>query len=438
MTSERVQHHPQPHRRRPRPPGPRTAAVLLLGGTLAAIVWANVPGGSYEALWQTQLHVGVGSADSVFTLRDVVNNGLMTIFFFAVGLDVRREFAIGELTTWSKAVIPTVAAVAGLTVPALIFVAFNLQSGYLHAWAAVISTDTAFLLGALALAGSRVPNRLRVFLLALSVVDDIGALSVIAVAYTDDFRAVPLLIAAATLAATWFARSLPMIWRRPTYAVLWVATWVALLASGIEPTLAGVAIALVMPVAKPDVAQAQKAAQLADDFSTTPTAGAELMVERTARQSISINERLQLAVTPWTSYVILPLFAIANAGLVITPSIVESALTSPLTWGIVVGLAVGKFVGVFGSTALLKALHIGDFGARLDYRRLAGASALCGIGFTISLYVIGIAIADPTAQNEARFGVLIAGIVAMSVGLLIFRTTEPADDARESSPATSP
>ena len=407
-----------PRRRRA---GPRAAGLALILATAAAIAWANLPGDGYLEVWRTTVHVGVGDHDAAFSLRELVNNGLMTIFFFAVGLDVRRELSVGELTTWRKAVIPTVAAVVGLVVPALVFVVLNQDSGQLHAWAAVISTDTAFLLAALALVAPTAPRRLTVFLLALSVVDDIGALTVLAVFYTSDFRLVPLLVAAGTLVLTSYAGRLPLVWRRPTYAILWLATWVALLASGIEPTLAGVAIALVLPAALPDRERAKDVRDRAAVFERAPDTRAARDIARSVRQTISVNERLQAAVAPWVSFVVLPAFALANAGLTISGEVVAGAARSPVTWGIVAALVVGKLVGVFGSTVLLKVLGIGDFGPGLDYRRLAGGSALCGIGFTISLYVIDMAISDTTVQNEARLGILVAGLTATLLAVGAFR-----------------
>jgi Na+/H+ antiporter NhaA len=268
-------------------------------------------------------------------------------------------------------------------------------------------------------------GRLRIFLLALSVVDDIGALTVIAVFYTTGFQLIPLLVAALGLALTWFAARLPAMWRRPTYALLWTVIWFAVLASGVEPTLAGVAIALVIPASRPDRTRAEGIRELAENFGEEPTAEAARDLARNVRQTISVNERLQASVTPWVSFIILPVFALANAGMRITPEIVEGALTSTVTWGIIIALVVGKFVGVFGATALLKVLRIGDFGARLDYRRLAGGSALCGIGFTISLYVIDMAMTDATAQNEARLGILVAGLVATLLAAGLFRFPRP-------------
>jgi Na+/H+ antiporter NhaA len=409
----------------------RIGALMLLLATVAAIIWANVSVGSYEMFWDMHLTVGVGDLQLDFTLHALVNDALMAIFFFTVGLEVRREFAIGELTSWSRALVPVVAAVAGLVIPALLFVMIAAGSGHEYAWGVVISTDTAFLVGALALIGPRVPGRLRVFLLALAVVDDIGALSIIALVYTENFTPLPLLIAAAGLVGVYFTRYLRG-GRGPVYATLAVIVWLAFLASGVHPTLAGVAIALLVPVYRPDRRDVEHALDLARTFRQSPNTEYARAAANSLRESISINERLQSAYAPYVAYVILPLFALANAGVVITPEILAGAMTSALTWGIIVGLVVGKFVGVFGSAAILRFLRVGEFGPGLTLDRIAGGAALCGMGFTISLFIVDLAIDDPAAQNDARVGVLAASVIAFLISTLVFRISDafrPDDDA---------
>jgi Na+/H+ antiporter NhaA len=411
----------------------RIGALLLLLATVLAIVWANVSTGSYESFWETHLTVGVGDIHLDFTLHALVNDALMAIFFFTVGLEVRREFAIGELTSWSRAMVPVMAAIAGLAIPALLFVLVAMGSGYEHAWGVVISTDTAFLVGALALVGPRVPGRLRVFLLALAVVDDIGALSIIALVYTENFTPLPLAIAAVGLAGVFFTRYLPT-GRGPVYATLAIIVWLAFLASGVHPTLAGVAIALLVPVYRPDRRDVEHALELARTFRQSPNSEYARAAANSLRESISINERLQSAYAPYIAFVVLPLFALANAGVVLSPDILADAVASPLTWGIVVGLVAGKMLGVFGSAALMKAFRLGEFGPGLTLDRLAGGAALCGIGFTISLFIVDLAIADEQAQNEARVGVLAASVIAFLVATVIFRVSDalrPDGDSRQ-------
>ncbi|MFG6493339.1 Na+/H+ antiporter NhaA [Microbacterium sp. P03] len=403
----------------------RTGAVLLLVATLAAIVWANIAHASYEEFWDTRMTVGVADLRLEFTLHAVVNDALMAIFFFTVGLEVRREFAIGELTSWSRAVVPVLAAVAGLAIPALLFVLIVGDSGNAQAWGVVISTDTAFLVGALALIGPRVPGRLRVFLLALAVVDDIGALTIIALVYTENFTAMPLLVAAAGLVGIYFTRYLRG-GRGLVYASLSIIVWLAFLASGVHPTLAGVAIALLVPVYRPNRRDVEHALELARTFRQSPNTEYARAAANSLRESISINERLQSAYGPYVAYVVLPLFALANAGVQLSPDILGGALGSALTWGIVVGLVVGKFLGVFGSSALMKLFRVGEFGPGLTLDRIAGGAALCGIGFTISLFIVDIAIDDPAAQNEARVGVLAASVLAFLIATIVFRVSDAA------------
>lgn len=401
----------------------RMGALLLLLATVAAVVWANISSETYAGFWDTHLMIGLGDIHLDFTLHALVNDALMAIFFFTVGLEVRREFAIGELTSWSRAVVPVIAAVAGLALPALLFVLIAGPSGNADAWGVVISTDTAFLVGALALIGPRGSGRLRVFLLALAVVDDIGALSIIALVYTETFTPMPLLIAAVGLVGIYLVRYLRG-GRGPIYATLAVIVWLAFLASGVHPTLAGVAIALLVPVYRPDRRDVEHALELARTFRQSPSTEYARAAANSLRESISINERLQTAYAPYVAYVILPLFALANAGVSLSPDILAAAATSPLTWGVVVGLVVGKLAGIWGSTAVLKALKIGDFGPGLSLDRIGGGAALAGIGFTISLFIIDLAIEDPDAQNQARVGVLAASVIALGLGALLFRIAD--------------
>ncbi|MBD3780834.1 MAG: Na+/H+ antiporter NhaA [Micrococcales bacterium] len=401
----------------------RLGAVVLLLGTALAIVWANASHATYEAFWDTHLTVGVADLNLDFTLHALVNDALMALFFFTVGLEVRREFAIGELTSWSRAVVPVVAALCGLALPALLFVLVTRGTGFEHAWGVVISTDTAFLVGGLALLGPRSAARLRVFLLALAVVDDIAALTIIALVYTEDFRPMPLLVAAVGLVGIWFTRYVPS-GRGPIYATLAIVVWFAFLASGVHPTLAGVAVALLVPVYRPSRRDVDHALELARTFRQSPSTQYARAAANSLRESISVNERLQSAYTPYVSFVILPLFALANAGVVVNGDVLAGAVRSPVTWGVVIALVLGKPLGVWGSTAAMRRLHLGELGPGLTSGRLAGGAALCGIGFTLSLFIVDLAIDDPAVANEARVGVLLASALAAGLAAVIFRAAE--------------
>ena len=412
--------------RDPKAPGTKdnTAAALLLAFTLAAILWANSPwADTYWALLDT--HVGFTFGDHTFelTVKHLINDGLMTFFFFIVGLEVTSEFAIGQLTDRARAAVPVVAAIAGLTVPAVVFLLFNASGENAGAWGVVISTDTAFLIGALAIIKPKYPARLRIFLLTLAVVDDIGALCVIAVFYSDSIQVVPLIISVVLIVALALVRFMPAA-RGPAYAVLAVALWIALFMAGIHPTLAGVAVAVLIPVFTPERTQVEQAVEMIRAFRQSPNSEYARAATRGLRESISINERLQTAVGPYVSFLVLPLFALANAGVLLDANSVTAALRSPLTWGIVAGLVIGKFIGITGATWLMQRTGAGQLAPGLTLRRIAGGAALSGIGFTISLFIVDIAIPEPGRQDQARVGVLLASVIAFALGWAIFRITD--------------
>jgi Na+/H+ antiporter NhaA len=412
--------------RDPKAPGTKdnTAAALLLAFTLAAILWANSPWAeTYWALLDT--HVGFAFGDHTFelTVKHLINDGLMTFFFFIVGLEVTSEFAIGQLTDRARAAVPVVAALAGLTLPAVIFLLFNASGENAQAWGVVISTDTAFLIGALAIIKPKYPARLRIFLLTLAVVDDIGALCVIALFYSDRIQVVPLLISVALIAAIALVRFLPSA-RGPAYAVLSFALWIALFMAGVHPTLAGVGVALLIPVFTPERQQVEQAVDMMRAFRQSPNSQYARAASRGLRESISINERLQTTIGPYVAFVVLPLFALANAGVRLDANSVIAALHSPLTWGIVAGLVVGKFIGITGATWFMQRTGLGQLAPGGTLRRAAGGAALCGIGFTIALFIVDIAIPEPARQDQARIGVLLASGLAFLLGWAIFRITD--------------
>jgi Na+/H+ antiporter NhaA len=397
----------------------KASAALLLLATLAAIAWANSPfGDSYTAFWHTHVGLMAGDWSLGLDLHALVNDALMAIFFFTVGLEVKRELTIGELTERSRAVVPIVAAVAGLVVPALLFWAVNAGTDAAHAWGVVISTDTAFLLGALAIIGPSHPARLRLFLLTLAVVDDIGALAAIALFYGDDLRLGPLAVAAALVVALLLVRRLPVD-HGPLYLAGGVALWFALHEAGVHATLAGVALALVIPVAAPLRRDVEEVADLTRAFRQSPNPAYAAAARRGIRRSISINERLHDAIGPYVAYLVLPVFALANAGVRLDGATLEAAATSRLTWGVVLGLVAGKLVGITAAAALVPWLGWGRLAPGLGIGRVAGGAALSGIGFTISLLIVSLALDDPRQQDEARVGVLLASVLAFALGWVV-------------------
>lgn len=402
-----------------------TAAALLLLFTVIAIAWANSPWAeSYSALLDTHLGFSFGAQHFEMSVKHFINDALMTFFFFIVGLEVTREFTIGELTDRSRAAVPVIAAAAGLVIPAVVFLAFNPTGENAQAWGVVISTDTAFLVGALAIIKPKFPARVRIFLLTLAVVDDVGALCAIALFYSDSVQVGPLLVSLALTGALALVRYLPPGFRGPAYAVFGVALWIALYMAGVHPTLAGVVIALLIPVFTPERRPVERAVDQIRAFRQSPNSEYARAASRSLRDSISINERLQTTVGPTVSFVVLPLFALVNAGVRLDAQSLSTALRSPLTWGIVAGLVIGKFVGITGATWLIRRIGLGELAPGLTLRRIAGGAALSGIGFTISLFIVDIAITDPSRQDQARIGVLAASVIAFALGWAIFRLTD--------------
>jgi Na+/H+ antiporter NhaA len=399
------------------------SAVILLAAAVAALVWANSPwGASYDEVWSSVLSIRLAGAELSQDLRGWVNDGLMTLFFFVIGLEIRRELDMGDLRDRRRVAVPVLAAIGGMAAPALIYLAFNAGTGAAHGWGTVMATDTAFALGVLALVGGRCSLRVRVFVLTLVVVDDVGALTVIALAYTEDLSPVPLLVAAAlfavVIAMRWFG-----VRRGPPYLLLGVALWLALLGSGVNPTLAGVAMGLLATAHPPSRTDLQQAASLWRSFREQPTYGFARSASRGLNRAISPNERMQEIFHPWTSYVIVPLFALANAGVPLGGEALRRAATSPITLGIVAGLVIGKPVGIAAASWLATRRRLGGFPITLPWPPVVAAAAVCGIGFTVSLFIAELSF-DGTALADAKIGILAASIIATGLGWLMFRLTD--------------
>jgi Na+/H+ antiporter NhaA len=307
------------------------SAGMLLGATLLALVWANSPlSDSYFSLWETELAVRIGDAQLAKDLGHWVDDGLMVLFFFVVGLEVRRELSMGELTDRRNLVVPGLAALGGLIVPALIYLAVNSSGEAASGWGVVIGTDTAFLLGALALVGPACPTQLRVFLLTLSIADDVVAVTVIGVVYSDSVDMVALAVAVACLAVIALLNRLE-VWRTSVYAVLGLVLWVAAVESGLHPTIAGMAAGLLISARPPSREEVEEATSMFRAFRQSPLPSVGLSARRSLVRAVSLNERLQTMLHPWTSYVIVPLFALANAGVDFRDGVLADALSSPVT-----------------------------------------------------------------------------------------------------------
>lgn len=395
------------------------SAAVLLAATLAALVWANVAAGSYESFWETVLAVRLGDSGISLDLREWVNSGLMTLFFFVVGLEARREFDMGELRERRRIALPLIAGVFGMVVPVVIFLAVNAGDGELHGWGTAMSTDTAFALGMLALFGNRLPESLRTFILTVAVVDDFVALGVIAVAYSGSIAWPALLAGLGILAVILLARAAGLR-RGGVYALLAVALWVALLKSGVDPVVTGLAMGLLTyayPASRSDL---ERASDLFRLFREQPTPELERTLRAGLATAISPNERLQQIYHPWTSYVIVPLFALANAGITFSEEQLTRALHSPVTLGIVLGYVLGKPVGILGSTLLTTAFSRGRLRPPVGWGAVAAGGAIAGVGFTVSLLIATLAFDGPRL-DEAKVGILAAVVCASAVTWVITR-----------------
>ena len=387
------------------------SAVVLLAATIAALAWSNSPwSDSYESVWTTHLSIRLGGGVVATDLRHWVNEGLMTFFFLVVGLEAKREFDLGELRERRRLAIPVLAALGGMAVPVAIYLAFNAGGSGAHGWGAAMSTDTAFALGALALLTPRTATRMRVFLLTLAVVDDLGALVVIAVAYTKHVSMPALLVALGLFAALALLRFVPTM-RRQAAIVIGVALWVAMFKSGIDPVIAGLAAGLVTTAFPPSREDLERATELTRSFREQPTPELARSAQLSVISAISLNERLQYDLHPWTSYVVVPLFALANAGIHVTGPLLERAVSSPITLGILVGYVVGKPIGIVGASWIASRPALRGPRPPISWPLLLGTGAVAGIGFTVSLLISGLAFGGERLA-EAKLGVLGSAILA--------------------------
>jgi Na+/H+ antiporter NhaA len=355
-------------------------------------------------------------------LRHWVNEGLMTFFFLVVGLEAKRELDIGQLRDRRRLAVPLVAALGGMGLPVLIYLAFNAGGPGAHGWGAAMSTDTAFALGLLALVAPRA-TRLRIRLLAIAVFDDLVALLVIALAYTEHVEVMPLAVAAGLFAVLLALRYAQGAWRRVAAAIAAVAMWGALLKSGIDPIIAGLAVGLVTSAYPPARADLEQVTELTRSFREQPTPELARSAQRGVASAISPNERLQYDLHPWTSFAIVPLFALANAGIHVDGDLLGRAITSPVTLGIVVGYVVGKPLGILGATALARRLWPGRLRLALSWPVIAAGGVVAGIGFTVSILVSSLAF-HGVLLEEAKLGVLTAAVLASVGGWAAVRIIE--------------
>jgi Na+/H+ antiporter NhaA len=397
------------------------SAGVLVAAVAVALVWVNVDESSYRAVWGTQLSLRLGSVGLDYDLQTWVNSGLMTLFFLVVGLEARREFDLGDLRERRRFILPLAAGLVGMVIPVVLFLAINAGQPSAHGWGVAMSTDTALALGLLALLGRSVPDRVRVFLLTVFVVDDLAALVVIAVVYSDNISVVPIGIAVAAFAAMLLLPRLRV--RGRAIAVLFgVVLWVALMESGVDPVVAGLAIGLAAPAYTPSRDALEEATGRFRAFREQPTPELARSASVGLTATLSPNERLQTFFHPWTSYLIVPLFALANAGIVLNGSFLAHAYTAPITLGILVGYVVGKPVAVVATARAVTWITRGRVRPPVGWAAVLGSGTIAGIGFTVALLIASRAFTGPDL-DEAKLGALTAAVVASVLTWTVYRLT---------------
>lgn len=391
--------------------------VVLLAAVVVALIWANVAPHAYHAAWAARLDIRLDGHGPAADLGRWVNQGLMTLFFLVVGLEAKRELDLGELRERRRLAIPVVAAVAGVCVPVAIYEAFNAGGSGAHGWGAAMSTDTAFALGAVALLTPRGATRLRVFMLTLAVVDDLLALVVIGTVYTNHVDGVAVAAAAGLFVLLLGLRYLPVGRSAASIAVA-IGLWVALFYSGVDPVISGLAIGLATSAYPPSREDLERATALTRSFREQPSPELARSAQQSLLSAISPNERLQYALHPWVSYVVVPLFALANAGIHLRGGLLSQAFSSPITLGILVGYVAGKPVGVAGGSWLASRPALRGPRSPLSGPLLAVGGAFAGTGFTVSLLISSLAF-HGRQLDEARLGALASVVLAPLLARLV-------------------
>ena len=415
-----------------------SGAVLLLVCAVGALLWANSPWAiAYEQMVHAPLRLSLGERTLQLDLRHWINDGLMAVFFFAVGLEIKREFLVGELADVRKAALPIAAAIGGMVVPALCYAAFNSGGEGSHGWGIPMATDIAFALGALAVLGSRIPEGLKIFLVALAIVDDLGALLVIAVVYTASINWGGLVVATLFFAALFVANRTGAR-RAPIYLVLGLGAWYGLLISGVHATLAGVLAALFVParVRIVPVALAGVIRRSADAIELQEANGMRGAMEperfatisvlsRTLDAANSPIQRFEHMAHPWVAFGIVPAFALFNAGVAIDASAIRT-LAFPVPLGIMAGLVIGKPAGIFVASWLAVKAGLATLPQGVSWRHVCGTACLAGIGFTMALFISGLAFPGTGLESQAKLGILLASLVSAVVGIAILATSRRA------------
>lgn len=400
------------------------SGVLLLLATAVALIWANFFGDSYFNFWHTELAIDIGSFHLAEPLELWVNDALMVMFFFVVGLEIKSEMVVGDLSDPRVAAMPALAALGGMVVPALIYIAINFGGPGAGGWGIPMATDIAFAVGVLALLGPSIPQKLKLFLLTLAIVDDIGAIMVIAIFYTTERNLGWLALAVGGLALVAFLRH-RRVWYTPVYVLLGFGIWFATFESGVHATIAGVALGLLAP-AKPLLGE--RAFENIEDIVTGDSVNPiqARNAEWQLRERVSVCGRLIALISPWTSFFVVPVFALANAGIKITGDSVAAAAGSPVALGIILGLVVGKPLGIYAFAAAADRYTSASLPDGVSLQHVLGAGAVAGIGFTVALFINRLAFEDVGIRDEAVLGILVASLLATVVGWAVLRKAGPA------------
>ena len=410
-----------------------SSGILLLAATILALLWANSSWGeSYYLFWENELTFGYGGFELSKSLLHWINDGLMVIFFFVVGLEIKREVLIGELASFRQAILPVAAALGGMVFPALIYTAFNYNGAGSLGWGIPMATDIAFALGVLALLGKHVPVALKVFLTAAAVADDLGAVLIIAIFYTSEIVWISLGIAAVFLVLLVICNVLG-VRNLIVYSILGIGLWLAFLQSGVHATVAGVLLAMTIPAQarindkdfvkhSRSVLNEFEKADEGDDYLNSTQRSAVRTLEELAEHAQTPLQRLEHDLHPWVAYAIMPIFALANAGIVLGGSFL-SAIASPISLGVIFGLIIGKQIGITLLSWLVVKSKLADLPEGVTWRHIYGVSWLAGIGFTMSLFISALAFGDSPALETAKSGILVASLIAGIVGFLLLRGT---------------
>lgn len=418
--------------------------LALVAAALVGLIWVNIDAASYHDFWGTHLSVDLSIAHLNLTLDEWVNDLLMTFFFLVVSLEIKRELVHGELSDRRRAALPVISAGGGMIVPVLIYVAFNLGGDGIDGWAIPVATDIAFALGVLSLLGKRVPFSLKIFLLALAVADDVGGIVVIAVFFTEEIDVLALGVAFALLALVFLMHRV-QVRAIGAYAVVGAALWLATHESGVHATIAGVALGLATPATAPYLRESflgslaryrqrfESGLAIGDEGEIrNETTEALRGIEELARETEPPLERVEHMLVPWTSFVIVPIFAMANAGIELGGSVLPDALESSVAWGAGAGLVLGKLVGISGAAYLAVRLGLAVKPRDVSWLQVVGVALLAGVGFTVAIFLANLSFDEEQLVTDAKIGIFAASIVSALAGYTVLRLVlgrEPPDDA---------